>query len=177
MNYTRVKQAVLSLALMAVVLGSPAASIAQVTETSPGRITGGGGIGFMGATPDGTAFALNGYVDQFFARYFSVGPLAQFALTGNMTLFGLSGQAKYWFDIPESGNRAKLVIQAGLGFVHADRLNSDTSFLIPLGVGLDYAVNPSLAMTANFILNFMDLDTGNGKDAHLVPALMFGVRF
>ena len=149
----------------------------SITNPVPGRWSAGGGIGFLGATPSGTAFALNGNADYFLHRYFSVGPLMQIAFTGSLTQFGLSGQGKYWFDIPETANRAKLVFQGGLGFIHADRLDSDTSWLIPLGVGIDYAVTEKMALTATFLLNFTDLDTGHGKDAHVMPGLTFGVRF
>src|SRR5690348_4389305 len=149
----------------------------NITNPVPGRWSAGGGIGFLGATPSGTAFALNGNADYFLHRYFSVGPLMQIAFTGDLTQFGLSGQGKYWFDIPDTANRAKLVFQGGLGFIHADRLDSDTSWLIPLGVGVDYAMTQKMALTATFLLNFTDLDTGHGKDAHVMPGLTFGVRF
>ncbi|WP_447980449.1 hypothetical protein [Candidatus Nitrospira bockiana] len=148
-----------------------------ITNPTPGQWSAGGGIGFLGATPSGTAFALNAHADNFLNRYFSIGPLVQVALTGSLTQFGLSGQGKYWIDIPDTGNRMKLVLQAGIGFLHADRLDSDTSWLIPLGAGLDYAITDSLALTANFLLNFTDIDTGHGKDAHVMPGLTFGVRF
>ena len=149
----------------------------SITNPAPGRWSAGGGIGFLGATPSGTAFALNGNADYFLHRYFSVGPLMQIAFTGSLTQIGLSGQGKYWFDIPETANRAKLVFQGGIGFIHADRLDSDTSWLIPLGVGIDYAVTQKMALTATFLLNFTDLDTGHGKDAHVMPGITFGVRF
>jgi len=149
----------------------------SITNPVPGRWSAGGGIGFLGATPSGTAFALNGNADYFLHRYFSVGPLMQIAFIGDLTQFGLSGQGKYWFDIPDTANRAKLVFQGGLGFIHADRLDSDTSWLIPLGVGIDYAMTQKMALTATFLLNFTDLDTGHGKDAHVMPGLTFGVRF
>ena len=149
----------------------------SITNPVPGQWSPGAGIGFLGATPSGTAFALNGNADYFLHRYFSVGPLMQVAFTGALTQVGLSGQAKYWFDIPDTANRAKLVFQGGFGFIHADRLDSDTSWLIPLGVGLDYAMTQKLALTATFLLNFTDLDTGHGKDAHVMPGLTFGVRF
>jgi len=162
----------------ALVLSTTGTSWSQnITNPVPGRWSAGGGIGFLGATPSGTAFALNGNADYFLHRYFSVGPLMQIAFTGDLTQFGLSGQGKYWFDIPDTANRAKLVFQGGLGFIHADRLDSDTSWLIPLGVGIDYAMTQKIALTATFLLNFTDLDTGHGKDAHVMPGLTFGVRF
>ena len=110
-------------------------ALAQAVEPGTGAWSGGGALGFLGNTPDGTAFALNFNADGFLTRNVSLGPLLQLAFTGDMTQVGFSGQAKYWIAIPDTGNRAKLVLQAGLGFVHADFLRSDTSWLIPLGVG------------------------------------------
>ena len=120
---------------------------------------------------------MNSNADGFLTRNVSLGPLLQLAFTGDMTQVGFSGQAKYWIAIPDTGNRAKLVLQAGLGFVHADFLRSDTSWLIPLGVGLDYAVHRSLSLTTTFLLNFTDLDTGPGTHTNVMPGLTFGVRF
>jgi hypothetical protein len=164
------------IAMIIGLIGSPGPAGA-VIDPQPGAWTYGGGIGFLGNTPSGTAFALNAHADNFINRNLSIGPLAQIAFTGPLTQFGLSGQLKYWLDIPDTGNRMRVVLQGGLGFLHADRLNSDTSWLIPLGVGLDYALSQRLALTANFLLNFTDIDTGNGRDAHVMPGLTFGVRF
>lgn len=162
-------------------LSAPGLGLAQlsehVAEPQPGMWSAGAGIGFLGATPSGTAFSLNAHADNFLTRYFSIGPLLQVTFTGSLSQVGLSGQARYWFDIPDTANRAKLVLQAGIGFVHADRLDSDTSWLIPLGFGLDYAITQRMALTADFLINFADLDTGHGKDAHVMPGLYFGVRF
>lgn len=149
----------------------------SLVTPAPGQWSGGGGVGFLGATPSGTAFALNLHADNFLNRSFSIGPLLQVAFVGSLSQVGLSGQAKYWLDMPNTSNRLKLVLQGGVGFLHADRLDADTSWLIPLGVGLDYAMTEKLALTANFLINFTDIDTGHGKDAHVMPGLTFGIRF
>lgn len=151
--------------------------LVQAVESGTGAWSGSGALGFLGNTSDGTAFALDFNADGFLTRNVSLGPLLQLAFTGDMTQVGFSGQAKYWIAIPDTGNRAKLVLQAGLGFVHADFLRSDTSWLIPLGVGLDYAVHRSLSLTTTFLLNFTDLDTGPGTHTNVMPGLTFGVRF
>jgi hypothetical protein len=142
-----------------------------------GTWMGGGGIGFLGNTPDGTAFALNLNADGFLNRNLSLGPLLQLGLTGDMTLVGLSGQAKYWIDLPETSNRAKLFVEGGIGFAHADLRGSDTSWLIPLGVGLDYRVDRKISLTTTFLLNFTDLDLGRGNSTTVMPGLTFGLRF
>lgn len=164
--------ACLSGALLAV---TPTAS--QAAELRQGTWTGGGGIGFLGNTPDSTAFALNFNADYFLMPQLSIGPLVQFAFTGDLFQMGASGQVKYWFNLPGVDNRLKLNVQGGVGVLYADRFKSDTSWLIPIGVGLDYALNNNLALTATFLLNFTDVNTGRGSDASVMPGLTFGVRF
>lgn len=149
----------------------------EAAEPQTGNWTGGGSIGFLGNTPDSTAFALNLNADYFLMPQLSIGPLVQFAFTGDLFQVGGSGQVKYWFTLPGADNRLKLNIQGGIGVLHADRFKSDTSWLIPIGVGLDYALNNNLALTATFLLNFTDVETGRGSDASVMPGLTFGVRF
>lgn len=177
-----------SLLLASLVIGTlPIPTGAEVNQFQTGQWSGGAGLGFLGNTVDGTVFALKGHADYFLNRFFSVGPLAQFAVSGDLTQFGLSVQAKYWWDIPGSNNLAKLVLQGGIGFVKAARTlqpfagDSDASFLIPLGVGLDYTVTKSLALTADFLLNITDLNTFDRlaveKGTNVMPGLYFGIRF
>ncbi len=162
-------------ALTVGLIGSWGGQPAQAADQKPGTWTGGGALGFLGNTPDGTAFALNFNAEGFITRNVSLGPLLQLGFTGDLTQIGLSGQAKYWIDIPNT--QAKLTVQGGLGFVHADFLRDDTSWLIPLGVGLDYAVSQRISLNATFLLNFTDLETGFGTRAHVMPGLTFGLRF
>jgi hypothetical protein len=174
------------------VIGSGLA-YADVNELRPGQWSGGGGVGFLGSTPDGAAeFALNGHADYFLTDNFSVGPLAQYAGAGNDFIFGLSTQARYWWDIPGTHNLAKLVVQGGIGFVRAGIKDTDgsgtantyTSFLIPIGVGLDYTVTNRLALTVDALLNFTSLGetvrvSGREFDLHtnVMPGLYLGARF
>ena len=160
-------------------IGTPLASPAEAAGTADGEWTAGGAIGFLANTPDGTAFALNVDGGIFLNEKLSVGPLLQVALTGDLEQVGLSGQGKFWIPIPNTSDRANLTLQGGLGFVHADRFGSDTSFLIPLGVGLDYRLNDAVAVYTDFLLNFTDLDTepGNSDDTNIMPGLTFGARF
>ena len=149
-------------------------------------------MGFMGNTPDGIAeFALKGYADYFVTDRFSIGPLAQYAGTGNDILFGLSVQGKYWWTLPNTGSRAKFVLQGGLGFIRAWITDTDsrtsntyTSFNVPVGVGLDYAVTARMAVTADLIMNVTSLGEtihadGREFDLHtnLMPGVYLGVRF
>ena len=170
----------------------PSFAHAQVHDLKPGQWSGGGGIGFLANTPDGIAeFGFNGHADYFVNQSFSVGPLAQYAGVGNDFMFGLSAQAKYWWDLPGTGRLAKLVLQGGIGFVRAGIKDTDSgtantygSFLIPIGVGLDYAVTERLALMADFLLNFTSLgetvrSNGQEFDLHtnVMPAFYLGIRF
>ena len=159
---------------------------------TPGRWSGGAGTGFVGTTPDGIAeFAINGHADYFVADRVSIGPLAQYAGVGNDFLFGLSAQARYWWDIPGTAHLAKLVVQGGVGFIRAGIKDTDSgtantygSFLVPVGVGIDHAITPRLAVTADFLLNVTSLGetVRRGRqqfDLHttMMPAFYLGIRF
>lgn len=164
---------------------------AEVKEFTAHRWSGGGGLGFFGSTPDGAEFAVTGHADYFVSERFSFGPLAQYAGVGNDVLFGLSAQGRYWWDIPGTECLVKLVLQGGLGFVRAGikdtdsgRSNTYGSFLIPIGVGIDYALTERLAITGDILLNFTSLGEtvrtgGREVDLHtnVMPALYLGVRF
>jgi hypothetical protein len=165
--------------LLVVVLGiglfSPYA--AHSADPQTGTWSGGGAIGFLANTPDGAAFAFNVNADYFLNRNVSFGPLFQLAATGELSQFGVSGQGKFWIDLPGAENRARLTLQGGMGFVHSDLVGSDTSWLMPIGVGVDYMLTTKVSFTTTFLLNFTDLDTGPGGDAHVMPGLTFGLRF
>jgi hypothetical protein len=164
---------------------------AAVEELEPGRWTGGAGIGFMADTPDGAAeFGFHGHADYIVMPRLSIGPLAQYAGVGNDVLFGASAQARYWWPL-QGSERLKLVLQGGLGFIRAGIKDADSgtadtygSFLIPVGIGLDYAISERLALTADVLLNFTSLGDraqvgGREVDLHtnVLPAFYLGVRF
>jgi hypothetical protein len=132
--------------------------------------------GLLGNTPDGTAVALNADAEYVVGPNFSLGPLAQLALTGSLFQMGLSGQAKYWIDTTRLLTGTRMHVQGGIGFVHANFLTADTSWLIPLGVGLDYPLGSRIALTATFLLNLTDLQTSGGSTT-VMPGFTVGVRF
>jgi len=154
-----------------------AGGLADGADLRPGAFTGGVSGGFLGDTPDGTAFAVNLNAERVLLENFSVGPLLQLGVTGDSSQVGLSGQVKYWIDIPNTGKKLKVTPQIGLGFVHNSFRRGDTSWLIPLGVGADYALTDRLNLTGTFLLNVSDLDTGRGSGANAMPGLTVGVRF
>jgi hypothetical protein len=166
------------------------AARADVKEPSPGQWSGGAGVGFLANTPDGVEFGVSAHADYFLTQRLSIGPLLQYAGVGNDILVGASVQAKYWWSISATG-AAKLVVQGGIGVVRAAIEDADsgasgtyTSFVIPLGIGLDYAVTPRIALTADILVNFTSLGervrTGAREvdlRTNVMPGLFLGVRF
>ncbi|MBK9308129.1 MAG: hypothetical protein IPM58_13865 [Nitrospira sp.] len=161
------------------------------TDGGMGRWSGGTGVGFLGGTPDGVEFALNGHLDYFIAEDISIGPLVQYAGAGDDFLFDLTVQGKYWWAIPGMNNQTKLVLQGGIGFARAGVREPEigygdtfSSFLIPLGIGVDHAVTEQVSLTADFMVNITALGrefrvAGQEADFHtnVMPGLYFGVRF
>lgn len=146
-------------------------------EFAEGEWRGGGDLGMLGSTPDGTAFAMNGTLDYFVSDRVSVGPLLQLGFTDDMNQIGLSGQGKYWIPLSGTEGRGKLALQSGLGFAHSDFRQDDTSWLIPVGVGYDYTLDSGPTLSATTLVNFTNLHTGAGSGADVMPGLAFGVRF
>ena len=166
---------VIIIVALTVVLCGPA-DAAEGTEPMPSWHLN-GAVGFLGNTVDGTAFAFNLGADRFLTPVFSVGPLLQLATTSALFQTALTLQAKYWITAFDTGSRLKINVQGGIGFVNADFQEGDTSWVIPIGVGLDYALSRTLGLTTTFLLNFTDLNTGGGTDANVMPGLTFGLRF
>jgi Outer membrane protein beta-barrel domain len=172
-------------------LTMPGLADADVDDLRPDRWAGGVGAGFLTNTPDGVEFALNGHVDYVLTRGFSVGLLGQSTLGGNDHVVGLSAQAKYRWDIPGARRVIRLVVQGGVGFVVADIDDTDsgvsdtyTSFLIPVGIGLEHTVTERVAVTAEWLLNVTALGEtvrvgGRAFDLHTntMPGFYLGVRF
>jgi hypothetical protein len=158
---------------------------AQVNDLKAGQWSGGTAIGFLGHTIDrGVDFAFKGNLDYFFSKQFSIGPMGQYVGAGSQFIFGLTVQGKYWWDIPGSQNLTKLVAQGGIGFARGGTdLGTTTSFLIPLGIGLDHTISQRLALTADFILNLTDLGDSNVRandttfHTSVMPGVYLGIRF
>jgi hypothetical protein len=163
---------------------------ADAQDPRPGRWSGGAGVGFLANSPDGPEPALAGHAQYAVTERVSVGPLVQYAGAGNDVVVGLSIQVSYRWNIVASG-RAKVVVQGGVGFVHAriedadiGAEETDSAFVVPVGVGLDYAVTRRVAVTADLILNVTslggDVPVGDREvDLHtsIMPAFYVGVRF
>jgi len=153
--------------LLMIMIAAPCLAI----EPRAGLWSVGAGLGVIGDTPDGTAFAFNLNADRFIDPIFSLGPLLQVA---DFSQVALSLQPKYWIDVNLLNAGAKMNFQGGLGFLHT---KGDTSFVIPIGLGVDYPINRTFSFTMTLMLNFTGIDAGLGSGVHLMPGLTMGVRF
>ncbi len=169
-----------SMALMAVVLiaGWTAPVRAQENEWGFGT-----DLGFWAETADDTLFALSFNADYYFDRAFSLGPMVLFSPAGDLFQVAVAPVARYHIEL----KAINIVPLAGVGFVYSDfdrdegagRFDaSDTSYYIPLGVGLEWPVSRKLALSSTLLVNLhgLDLGSGVGKDGTSI-AVLFGMRF
>jgi opacity protein-like surface antigen len=150
----------------------------QSEDHRTGRFIFEAGLGLQAGTPDNTAFALGFSGDYYFTQGLSVGPLLQFGFTGDLFQFGVTGQAKYTFDLKEIP-ALKPHVEAGIGFIYADldrrgRSEDDVSFLIPLGIGAEYRLTNSISLDTNFLFNFTNLDV---QDKNFFFTWLVGLRY
>ena len=151
----------------------------QSADQRAERFIFGAGLGLQANTPDGTAFALGFSGDYYFTQGFSIGPLLQLGFTGDLFQFGLTGQAKYTFDIKEIP-ALKPHLEAGIGFIYADldrgrwRSENDVSFLFPLGIGAEYRLTNSISLDNTFLFNFTNLDV---QDTHFFFTWLVGLKY
>lgn len=150
-------------------------------QTSPeqrqGKLQLGAEIGPVFGTADSTAFGLALYGDYFLHQNFSIGPLVQFGFTDDLFQVGPTAQLKYTYDISSrmTGN-----LQGGIGFIHADLDRSgrrdlhDTSFLVPVGGGIDYRLTDNVSLGGTLLLNFSDLDKVHNDNFN--AALLGGLK-
>ena len=168
--------------LLATLLASTMAEAQQVppSVSRAGRFVFGAGLGLQANTVDDTAFAIGLSGDYFFTNNLSIGPLMQFGLTSDLFQFGLSAQAKYTFDLPQVPE-LKPHLEGGIGLLYAslDRpgrgSKDDTSFLFPLGVGLEYRLNPRLSLDTTAFFNLTDISVRN-KEKDFFFTWLLGVK-
>jgi hypothetical protein len=170
--------------LLTLVLAQTAVGSVFAQETSPPDRTRnfklGTDIGFSGGTIDGTAFAVGINGDYEVAPHVSIGPLIQLGLTNHLFQIGVSAQAKLTLDIPDVPE-LKPQLQAGIGFIHADLdiaggTPDDTSWLIPIGMGLEYRAARNLYFDTTLLFNITDLNILNQSD-DLHVTWFVGLRF
>src|SRR5574340_754949 len=85
--------------VLSFMLWSTAEAQQNTADGSTGKFFAGAALGMQTDTSDGTAYSLGFYGDYYLTRRFSIGPLLQMGLTGDLFQIGLSGQAKYTFSV------------------------------------------------------------------------------
>jgi len=93
-----------------------------------------------------------------------------------------AAQARLWLDMPNTESSNRLFFQSGLGFMERDPLLQHSlltrpSVVIPLGVGIQYALRSNHRLTTMFSLDISEGRFGPGAAPHIAPGLSFGLRF
>ena len=94
-----------------------------------------------------------------------------------------AAQTRLWVDLPNSETSNKLFLQSGLGFLERDPLLqlqsslAPPSVVIPLGVGMEYALRSKHSLTTMFSLDVSESRSGLGASTQIAPGLSFGLRF
>jgi len=177
--FMKEKRLICAVVITVVMLSLTPFAQAQQEPDRTGRFALGAGLGPHFDTSDGTAFALAFYGDYYLTHGFSVGPLLQMGFTADLFQFGLTAQAKYTFDLADFP-KLKPHVQGGIGIIYADldrsgrRDEDDTSFLIPLGGGVEYKLSDSVSLETTFLVNLTDLDVRNDN---VFYTWLIGVKF
>jgi hypothetical protein len=163
----------IALVIALIIPGRVTAQLAP--ERREGRFALGVDVGPQFGTPDSTAFGVAFNADYFLNQNFSIGPLLQFGVTDDFFQFGPTVQLKYTYDLDQ---RLIATLQAGIGFLYAELERrgpdrDDTSFLIPLGPGLEYRLTDDISIGGTLLFNFTDL---NVRNENFFVSLLGGLR-
>ncbi len=171
-----------SIVLLVWLLLTPQVQAQQTPESRARRFIVGADIGVQGGTADGTAFALGLSGDYFVTHNVSVGPLLQFGITNDLFQIAPTLQVKYTLDLPGNPN-VTLHFQGGIGFIHADLDRrgapsvDDTSYLIPVGLGVEFKVDRNISIGSTLLFNFTDLDDIPDDDSFISWLTGLRIRF
>jgi hypothetical protein len=155
-------------------------------------------LGVVSGIPDGTNFAMQFTMDWHVRRGLSIGPMIQFVPPGDFMMIGGALATRYRYDLKEytSNIEADLIRKLlptsvvpflGMGGMHtfirrgsgADRFEGhDSSYYVPIGVGVEWELHKSFSLSASFAHNFHDISYGNqfGHDRGS-EAAFFGLRY
>ena len=165
-----------SIALVMALIVPISVTAQQQPERRQGRISLGVDVGALFGTPDATAFALGLNGDYFLNHNFSVGPLLQVGVTSDLFLFGPSLQLKYTYDFSQ---RLKTTLQGGIGILYGELERrgpdrDDTSFLIPVGPGIEYRLTDDLSIGGTLLFNFTNLN--KVRDENVFVSVLGGLK-
>jgi len=145
----------------------------------------GSDLGLTTGTVDNSVFTLGFNLDYYPDPNFSFGPMLQLTPMGDLFQIAMAGVGRYHFRL---NNGINLVPYTGIGFIHVDldrgsgpgRIDrNDTSWFIPIGLGLEYQVVHNIAISSTLQVNLHDINLSPSlpeKD-HTSIALLFGFRW
>jgi len=163
----------------------PLTANVSLAEADENRWGFGSDLGFTSGTVDGTVFTLGLNLDYYPARNFSVGPMMQISPTGDLFQISFAGVGRYHFRFH---NGINLVPFTGIGLIHVDLDRgtgpgaidrNDTSWLIPIGLSLEYQVVRDLALSSTLQVNLHDINLSPSlsQNDHTSVTLVFGFRW
>ena len=150
-----------------------------------GRWGFGSDLGLTTGTVDNTVFTLGFNLDYYPDPNFSFGPMLQLTPMGDLFQVAMAGVGRYHFRL---NNGINLVPYTGIGLIHVDldrgsgpsRIDrNDTSWFIPIGLGLEYQVVHNIAISSSLQVNLHDINLSPSlpeKD-HTSITLLFGFRW
>lgn len=140
-------------------------------QDHPGPWSVSGGVGFT-LDPGTFLMTLGAEYDVDDPSGFSVGPLAQFAVSDNNTIIAPTLNARYSFDLSDAkddvARRLSPFLQGGVGFAYVNKERSgprsdrdDVGFLLNMGVGLEFAIDDSVSIGNSILFNVLPVRTAH----------------
>ena len=145
--------------VLAVALLCAAPAAAQTQPRNPWSVRGG-----LGFTASPTAFMFGVETEREVADQFGLGANVQVALSDEETIVSPTLFARYRLDLGSMDEALAPIepsFRAGIGFTHENKEVAfnhdidDTVFLMDLGMGVEYRLNPSLAVGTLMHFNIM----------------------
>jgi len=145
----------------------------------------GSDLGLTTGTVNDTVFTLGFNLDYYPDPNFSIGPMMQISPMGDLFQISFAGVGRYHIRF---SNRINLVPYAGIGLIHADLDRgtgpgsidrNDTSWLIPIGLSLEYQAVHNIALSSTLQVNLHDINLSPSlsENDHTSIALLFGIRW
>ena len=145
----------------------------------------GNDLGLTTGTVDNTVFTLGLNLDYYPDPNFSIGPMMQISPMGDLFQISFAGVGRYHIRF---NNRINLVPYTGIGLIHVDLDKgtgpgsidrNDTSWLIPIGLSLEYQAVRNIALSSTLQVNLHDINLSPSlpQNDHTSIALLFGIRW
>ncbi len=145
----------------------------------------GSDLGLTTGTVNDTVFTLGVNLDYYPDPNFSFGPMMQLSPMGDLFQVTFAGVGRYHFRL---NNGINLVPFTGIGLIHVDLDRgtgpgqidrNDTSWIIPIGLSLEYQAIHNIALSSTLQVNLHDINLSPSlpENDHTSIALLFGFRW